>query len=118
MTKIVRRTPAQVIALWLKALRSGKYEQTVGVLKDDAGYCCLGVLCDLAAKDGGQQFHKFDEYNQEFYDGEALDPPHEMSKYLGLSSYHRGRLILMNDIEGKSFAQIADYIEAHIKVPT
>lgn len=32
---------------WLKALRSGKYKQTTRFLKDENGYCCLGVLCDL-----------------------------------------------------------------------
>lgn len=37
-------------AKWLDALNSGKYPKTVGVLKDDVGYCCLGVLCDLYAK--------------------------------------------------------------------
>lgn len=32
---------------WLAALRSGEYPQSVGALRSDAGYCCLGVLCDL-----------------------------------------------------------------------
>jgi hypothetical protein len=50
--------------MWLEALRSGEYEQTKGKLHrtevDDVdeeegitvGYCCLGVLCDLAVKEG------------------------------------------------------------------
>lgn len=34
--------------LWIKALRSGKYEQGVGYLQTlDGKYCCLGVLCDI-----------------------------------------------------------------------
>lgn len=42
---------------WLAALRSGDYTQGVDRLvteKDDGSraYCCLGVLCDLAVKDG------------------------------------------------------------------
>lgn len=32
---------------WLNALKSGKYDQTTEVLKDDTGYCCLGVACDI-----------------------------------------------------------------------
>lgn len=32
---------------WITALRSEKYSQTKGNLRDDEGYCCLGVLCDL-----------------------------------------------------------------------
>lgn len=42
---------------WIRALRSGKYKQGEGnLLKMNAdgtgNYCCLGVLCELAAKDG------------------------------------------------------------------
>lgn len=35
---------------WVKALRSGKYGQTTGTLQDKQGYCCLGVLCEIAPK--------------------------------------------------------------------
>lgn len=31
----------------IDALRSGKYAQTSGVLRDSRGYCCLGVVCDV-----------------------------------------------------------------------
>jgi hypothetical protein len=30
---------------WVEALRSGEYTQTQGVLRDESGYCCLGVAC-------------------------------------------------------------------------
>lgn len=41
-------------ALWLEALRSGEYKQGVGVLHNETEdtYCCLGVLCDVAIKQG------------------------------------------------------------------
>ena len=32
---------------WLDALRSGKFAQTKYNLKDDMGYCCLGVACEV-----------------------------------------------------------------------
>jgi len=33
---------------WVKALRSGDYEQCTGKLhKAGDGFCCLGVLCDI-----------------------------------------------------------------------
>lgn len=49
-----------VISKWADALESGKYKQTVGSLHrveegvhgEPAGYCCLGVLCDLAVEEG------------------------------------------------------------------
>lgn len=42
---------------WVAALRSGEYEQGVGALSyvdtdEKRKWCCLGVLCDLAQKDG------------------------------------------------------------------
>lgn len=35
------------INIWIKALRSGEYEQTVVRLQNSNGYCCLGVACRL-----------------------------------------------------------------------
>jgi hypothetical protein len=37
---------------WLKALRSGEYRQTTSCLRRGDGFCCLGVLTDLAIKEG------------------------------------------------------------------
>lgn len=41
---------------WLTALRSGEYKQTKECLRDNKGYCCLGVLSDLVAKEYPEQF--------------------------------------------------------------
>jgi hypothetical protein len=35
---------------WLRALRSGQYNQAIGELQDYAGYCCLGVACKVLIK--------------------------------------------------------------------
>lgn len=37
---------------WVDALRSGDYKQTEGTLQKDDAFCCLGVLCDIAEKEG------------------------------------------------------------------
>lgn len=42
----MKPTKKQILK-WTKALRSGKYKQTKGVLQDEKGYCCLGVACDV-----------------------------------------------------------------------
>lgn len=45
----------EVKAKWLAALRSGDYEQGRDALRTGTRhrqYCCLGVLCDLAVKEG------------------------------------------------------------------
>ncbi len=42
---------------WLVALRSGDYKQSKFKLKDgDNGFCCLGVLSDLYAKEKGLEW--------------------------------------------------------------
>lgn len=43
----------EVKARWVAALRSGEYKQTTGCLSRADGFCCLGVLCDLHAKETG-----------------------------------------------------------------
>lgn len=46
---------ADVKTKWLAALRSGEYQQIDGSLhKDQQGFCCLGVLCDLYHKETGR----------------------------------------------------------------
>lgn len=43
----------EVKTAWVEALRSGEYTQgTEMLLQPGVGYCCLGVLCDLAVKSG------------------------------------------------------------------
>lgn len=38
---------------WVAALRSGNYKQTTGMLnRNNESFCCLGVLCEIAIKDG------------------------------------------------------------------
>ena len=74
---------AEVKQQWLDALRSGEYEQTRGRLRrgmpldpedlDDgynAGYCCLGVLCDLAVKAGVTQLHEERPFEESDYENE------------------------------------------------
>lgn len=42
----------EVKAEWTRRLRSGEYPQGHTYLKNDMGYCCLGVLCDMAEEEG------------------------------------------------------------------
>lgn len=48
-----------VMEKWTKELESGRYRQTTGVLKKPRsakayGHCCLGVLCDIYARETGK----------------------------------------------------------------
>jgi hypothetical protein len=40
------------VQMLIDALRSGEYQQTTGCLRDDHGFCCLGVGTDIAIKKG------------------------------------------------------------------
>ena len=47
---------------WVAALRSGEYEQTLSMLRNSEGFCCLGFLCDLYSKATGVDwFHSADD---------------------------------------------------------
>lgn len=98
----------EVKTAWLAALRSGKYEQIAGELQNSEGYCCLGVLCKLAERydvtvtKEDNRIVGCDITN----DQEAVARWAEIEE-LALQSH----LIHMNDDEGKTFEEIAEYIE-------
>jgi len=114
MAKVKFRTPLGVMKKWLSDLRSGKFTQAQGCLREcywDASepmvaFCCLGVLQDIAVRDGGPAW---DAPNGP--DGGSGIPLAQISEYLGLTENMTSKLIEMNDDDGKDFNQIADYIE-------
>ena len=109
---------------WVAALRSGKYKQTQGYLCADGGFCCLGVLCDIAIDADW-------ELVSSNYDDETVEAPEAAVAYeiedcmYGLPDILTEKIgaeanvdfthILpnMNDA-GSSFSEIADYIEENL----
>lgn len=113
---------------WVDALRSGKYTQGRGRLRNQAGdFCCLGVLCDLAAEAGVGKWELTDACAPSFEGGPDLDDVSEVKlpgfvkQWAGLNTLNpfvhinRGTesLASLND-SGKSFNRIADLIEAEL----
>jgi hypothetical protein len=101
---------------WLKALRSGEYKQTKGRLKDSVGYCCLGVLCDLHAKETGNTWDE--SGNLPAYFGESGTLPDRVVKWSGVPDMNPDipehyNLGAYNDV-GATFEDIADAIERHL----
>lgn len=104
---------------WLDALRSGKYKQTKQMLRDKQGFCCLGVGCDVVDPTCWlDPVSKSGEYAYRGYDGkyEAIVsslPPRSVVEALGLSAsvFAVAAVAAMNDEKGKSFVEIADYLE-------
>lgn len=133
MSQIITRTPEQAYDLWISALRSGKYRQTTGELhnshragKDNRinhSFCCLGVACDLARKDGGPKWTTTNMFTDEpqpaadghTFMGESALMPTELRKFLGMTRGQVNRLVKMNDTERATFVQISDVIEMQIK---
>ena len=106
---------------WIAALRSGEYKQGKGQLHNSKGeFCCLGVLCDLAVKEGVVQKTAGD--SDLHYDGATLTPPPSVQKWAGsdLSCLDIDTVVgieeeyyteLNDDGDSLTFDQIADLIE-------
>lgn len=101
---------------WIEALRSGKYTQTQGNLRDHIGYCCLGVLCDLYTKEHNEDW----EDDNSFANQTAVLPscviqwaglvyPNPDISYGGENTSLAG----VNDDE-VPFSEIADLIEEQL----
>jgi len=105
---------------WLKALRSGDYDQGTSFLcaVDNRGtrcarYCCLGVLQELVSGEDAWT----DVYGSGFlrigYEGFTSMPDSGTLKTVGLDYLQARKLATMND-KGKSFEEIADWIEENL----
>jgi hypothetical protein len=114
---------------WVEALRSNNYKQAKGYLKTEDGFCCLGVLCDIAVQDGViaapvKQSNTFDLVHYGY--GRAEDTgelPTEVADWAGLDSYNPlvreddeslASLVDWNDDYGYNFHQIAKLIEDNL----
>jgi hypothetical protein len=91
---------------WLTALRSGEYKQGSRQLRNSDGrYCCIGVyaVCNgiEISKDGMNMLEK----------GSAV---HYLPLQKQIGPGEVGNLWSMNDAGGKSFLEIADYIEQNL----
>ena len=101
---IVTRSRKQVYKRWIAALRNGEYKQTRDTLRRGDSFCCLGVLCDLARKDGGP------EWDAGSYMDNEDSLPAEIETFIRLTNDEQTGLIKRNDA-GQSFLRIADHIE-------
>jgi hypothetical protein len=119
---------------WVEALRSGEYEQGYGGLQVAGKYCCLGVLCDLAARDGvvekATNYCNACQMDHESFASAEVYPPSQVREWAGLESANPvlpGRavsafdtyvgsqsLATLNDSGKYPFERIADLIEEYL----
>ena len=107
-----------VKAVWLAALRSGKYRRVEGSLRErmhgKTKYCCLGGLCDLGEKKNwvelgssfGETLYKYGNYPT----SDGSFPPKFILRKSGISKANSRLLASMND-DGATFKQIVRWIE-------
>ena len=103
---------------WIKALRSGEYEQGKIHLRDERDqFCCLGVLVDVELEgewraDAGDHGDYTVYLEGKFQDLELdVALTQEVREHVGLTLSEHVHLIKMNDGLDKSFDEIADWIE-------
>lgn len=117
-------------AQWLAALRSGEYEQGQHKLRDGNAMCCLGVLCDIAAKAGIGAWNEEEFIINDGNDIGEVDfklPPAAVQHWAELDApnpliekENELRLALFNDgsiqyrLRPHTFAEIADLIETYL----
>ena len=109
---------------WVAALRSGEYTQGQGSLKNaKSEYCCLGVLCSVAKKEGLEVVEKYNTKLESYtFDGDRTFLPYSVRDWAQLSTEApyvlvgagMERLDHLNDSGDFSFDQIADLIEASL----
>jgi hypothetical protein len=110
---------AEIKEQWIAALRSGEYRQGMAALKRDGRFCCLGVLCDLHAKEtGGRWAGSMDGYEgEERYQGCWGDLPSGVAEWAELPASDptinggEDSLSRLNDT-GHSFTELAEVIES------
>lgn len=119
----------EIKAKWVEALRSGTYKQGRHALRRaNDTYCCLGVLCDLHAKETGARW-KGPNWSGHYIYGEEEESgglPKEVMEWAGLPTDNGlVRLPMWNSQEGcstlaykndygASFEDIANTIEQHL----
>lgn len=106
---------------WIAALRSGNYNQTTNTLKDECGYCCLGVAAEAVFN---QKFEKYNSHSsQSYYAYKDIehDAPYistyDNQKYFStydntLSEYHTQALgldVLVPQFGSEDFAKNPDH---------
>jgi len=120
---------AEIKDKWVAALRSGEYVRTRETLRDDYGFCCLGVLCDLYIEESqnvteeqrsywnnGHEFMVAKDPEQPgggYYENAVL--PDSVMNWAGMKTTDGSIskdicLASLND-QGMEFEQIADVIE-------
>lgn len=95
--------------IWIDALRSDAYDQTFGcIARGSNRRCCLGVAheCLIGPINAGE--------DDRMYDDDACNMYNDVRKALGIDLAQEAEFIHLNDVDKKSFSDIAAVIESQI----
>lgn len=111
---IKTKLPPKFKAKWLKALRSGEFEQGTRRLHKDGKYCCIGVACKVA----GYSDDRIGDYGTVDDDSNLAKVPNVLNSNRSPNVANNpllrtvtGTLINLNDSQDKTFNEIADWVE-------
>lgn len=113
----------EVKKMWVEALRSGEYQQKTGALRKGDGFCCLGVLCDLHAKESGNAWETRSAFiGSHAYLRRDAHLPKDVQEWAGLDTCWGGNVTIAEkamDLDdhndnGIPFAEIANAIEGQL----
>jgi hypothetical protein len=111
----------EIKARWVAALRSGEYQQGKGKLNQGGAMCCLGVLCDLHARETGGAWEHVTS-GVAYYAGSPNYLPERVQTWADLPDRAGATVEIRGDRSwlpwhndgASTFAEIADAIEAQL----
>lgn len=120
--KVTQKMQPDLKKRWVKALRSGRYQQAHGRLMEGhrEGFCCLGVLCNVVKPRGWDAsgswcFNRKDTVHNDAVAGSLTA---SLREQFGLNAAQEAHLIKMNDgtggVKERSFKEIAAWIEENL----
>ena len=83
-------TKKEIRQKWVEALRSGEYSQGKSKLRrkesdEKDSFCCLGVLCELAVKEGVIEAARDQGSSYYIYVGDSNYLPEKVREWVGLT---------------------------------
>jgi len=101
---------------WLTALESGEYKQCRSMLSDGAGFCCLGVACDVLGVDREEIRGTYLSHSAETREVRRRLRLHHFDGDSNIRLSTEYSLAELNDDESSTFKEIAAVIRKNPSV--
>jgi len=102
----------EVKQAWIEALLSEQYSPTIGRLRDEQGFCALGVLCDLHSRWTGVRWEYKPGWGYSYLGSQGY-PPIQVLHFADLSPRVMRRIADWSDL-GMPFYRLANRIRRYV----